>query len=625
MSNFKRITFLLVAWLCGLTAEAQTFGRYAATLNGVLAEPGRFEPLPRANDSFWRDSVPPTMRDSYIAYGEQYLHRSWPALPYSVFAQFKDQGNRVAYEQLCFEKRRHLAALAMAEIMEAKGRFLPDIVDGIGSFCEETWWGIPAHYKTKVPTTADQTVDLFNAETAGLIAWTVYMLRPQLDRFSPLLGQRVDREIQRRILTPVLKTNYWWKTAGMNWNPWICSNWLTCVLLCESDRQRQVEAVSQILGCMDAFYDSYAEDGGCDEGPGYWDRAAASLYECLCLLRLATGGTVDARHDRKLHAMAAYCYKTYIGHGYVLSFADSHDNRYMQQLNIVYPFALYTDDALMRSFAKYIGQDKDYLHQAAQLYDRSGNFPTMGRELFFLHSINKFQHEQPAEPLLKNVWLGNLQIWTARNDSRLFAAMKGGHNDESHNHNDVGQVVVYADGEPLLIDPGVGEYTSKTFSADRYSIWTMQSGYHNLPQINGCDQKNGKQYRATVISQNAKSLTLELAKAYPDEAAVQSWQRTLTVGKNEVNIADRYRLNAYKAPTRLMLITTVKPITLQAGTINLGGHTLTYDSRQLQAAVEDISQQLDPLLQGVWGEQMYRVIMTVRSSQLQGTIRLRIR
>lgn len=98
--------------------------------------------LPRADDTFWR-SVPAAMRQSYIGYGEQYAGRPWTVLPWTVFAENKLTGNRTHYEALCFAKRRQLAALVMAEIMEGKGRFLDDIINGIGSFCEETWWGIP--------------------------------------------------------------------------------------------------------------------------------------------------------------------------------------------------------------------------------------------------------------------------------------------------------------------------------------------------------------------------------------------------------------------------------------------------------------------------------------------------
>ena len=463
--------------------------------------------LPQADDTFWRDSIPVEMRQSYVTYGEQYIGKPWTVLPWTVFAENKKTGNRVNYEGLCFEKRRQLAALVMAEIMEGKGRFIGDIVNGLGSFCEETWWGIPAHYGKVIPLAELQEVDLFNAETASLIVWTKYMLQKQFDTFSPDLCQRIDREIERRILIPAVEKDYWWKTAGMNWNPWICSNWLTCVLLCEKDEARKAEAIAQIKKATQAFIDAYPEDGGCDEGPGYWDRAAASMFEVMRLLGFG------ADHP-KVQKMAAYAYKTYIGNDYCVCFADAHENKAVQQVNIVYPFGLWLNDQTMRQFGAYLGRQKGVLVNPAVLYDKSGNFPTLGRELFFLRHICEFIKEQPHEPLLKDVWLPDLQIMTARRGN-LYVAMKGGTNGESHNHNDVGSFVVYADCEPLFIDPAVGEYTAKTFSKDRYDIWTMQSGYHNLPQINGFDQKDGKQYAAKVVSHKGGQLTLDIAGAYP--------------------------------------------------------------------------------------------------------------
>lgn len=185
----------------------------------LASSPVAAQLVPKADDAFWRDSVPQEMRQSYIEYGEQYLGREWTALPWTVFAENKITGNRVNYENICFEKRRHLAALVMAEILEGTGRFTNDIIDGIGSFCEETWWGIPAHYGKHIPFQDIQEVDLFNAETASLIVWTRYMLEKQLDAFSPDVCKRIDREIENRILKPALAKNYWWKTAGMNWNP----------------------------------------------------------------------------------------------------------------------------------------------------------------------------------------------------------------------------------------------------------------------------------------------------------------------------------------------------------------------------------------------------------------------
>ena len=574
---------------------------------------------PRADDPFWRDSIPEAMRQSYIRYGEQFLGKPWATLPWTLFAEYKTNGNRTRYEQACFQRRRQLAALAMAEIIEGKGRFTPDIVDGLGALCEETWWGIPAHYRQKTPLTEQQEVDLFNAETAGLVAWTRYMLQPQLDAFAPDLCRRIDREIERRILRPALAKDYWWKKAGMNWNPWICSNWLTCILISEHDATRRDKAIAQIRQAAQAFTDAYPADGGCDEGPGYWDRAAASLFEVMRLLG-------DEQPSQKVRNMAAYCYRTYIGNDYCVNFADAHDIKAAQQVNIVYPFGRYLDDRTMREFAAWMGRQKQVLTNPAALYRNSGNFPTLGRELFFLRGITDFMREKPREPLLDNVWLPDLQIMTARR-GRLFTAMKGGHNDESHNHNDVGSFIVYADGEPLFIDPGVGEYTAKTFGRERYSIWTMQSQYHNLPQINGTDQQAGRQYAAKVLSHRDGLLSLDIAGAYPPEAAVASWRRTVEAGRKAVSITDDYSLTEFRQSTRLMLMTIVEPDMADAarGTIRLGSHSLHFDSRQLEAAVEDASPLLDPLLTRLWGPRMYRIVLTVKSRRLKDKIKYTIR
>lgn len=570
---------------------------------------------PRWGDKFWHDSLPETMRKSYIQFGEQQNGRGWKHLPATVFSEYKKTGNRVGYEQLMFEKRRQLAALVMAEVAEGKRRFMPDIIDGLQSTLEETWWGLPAHYRTELPRTEDQTVDLFNAETASLVAYTRYVLARELDRFSPLLTKRIDEEIARRILQPAVSTKYWWKKAGMNWNPWICSNWLACVLFCEHDEGRKAEAVRQIEQACQAFMDAYPSDGGCDEGPHYWDRAAASLFETLYLLQ-------GDMHNAKLLSMEAYIYKMYIGKDYVVNFADAHGNKSMLNVNIAYPFGLMTGDKTMCEFAAFVGQQGDLLHHAAQFYDKSGNWPSLGRELIFLRYIQHYLKEQPHEPILKNSWLPDLQIMTAR---KPFVAYKGGTNGESHNHNDVGSVIVYMGGEPLLIDPGVGEYTAKTFSKQRYEIWTMQSDYHNVPRINGMSQREGKEFAARVVSHRSGLLTLDISGAYPKEAQVRYWKRTVKTGTgNRVEVTEDFCLYDHYGPTQLMFMTPVIPVVSKAGIVQLGIHHISYDARCLEAAVEDVSPLLDPVLQQMWGQQMYRIVLTVKPNILKAKLKYHI-
>ena len=576
-------------------------------------------------------------RQSYVEYGESYLSQPWQALSRQSFARFKKDGNRVEYEGQVFERRRHLAALAMAEIVEGKGRFLQQIVVGIDSMLQEPWWGIPAHYDAAVPQYGKQTVDLFNAESAALLAWTCSRLERPLTKIRPTLPAKVSKEIHHRMLEPVLGSSYWWKSAGMNWNPWICSNWLACLYLYESDEVRMQRAVMEIENCMKKFIDSYPDDGGCDEGTGYWDRAAASYFECLYLLDLikndemANVTMLNYKRD-KVARMGAYIYNMYIGNDYVVTFADAHSNKSVVQLNVLFPFAEFIGDKKMAGFAAFIANKSDFWKNPSNLYANSGNFPTLGRELMLLQYIDKLQTTKAAEPKSQSFY-PNLNVATLRSKGGLFVAFKGGNNGESHNHNDLGSFEVFADGQPLLIDCGVGEYTSKTFSNERYDIWTMQSQYHNCPQVNGVNQKDGKKYVADMIMMGRHAHSKEkvnnnylvnLTKAYPEEAMIEDYMRDVELKGEEVKITDVYTLKKFLEPTKLYFMTTIKP-ELKKGKVVLGNHSLSYPEKILTADVEDCSSLLDDHLKGMWGENLYRIVLTTKKKEKKREIELIIK
>ena len=73
-----------------------------------------------------------------------------------------------------------------------------------------------------------------------------------------------------------------------------------------------------------------------------------------------------------------------------------------------------------------------------------------------------------------------------------------------------------------------------------------------------------------------------------------------------------------------MLLTTVEPRCEAQGVIRLGNHRVKYEASALDVAVEDISGQLDPLLQRVWGTKMFRVVMTIRSHAIKNKIKYSI-
>jgi hypothetical protein len=217
----------------------------------------------------------------------------------------------------------------------------------------------------------------------------------------------------------------------------------------------------------------------------------------------------------------------------------------------------------------------------------------------------------------------------------LYVAAWGGHNAQSHNHNDVGNVIVYADGRPVLVDVGAPEYTSKTFSPRRYEIWTMQSQWHTLPAINGFDQKDGTEFRARDVAFSSRPeavrFSLDIAPAYPPEAKVTRWRREVILDrkKREVVLAEDYALGEARTPVRLHFVTPLAPDASVPGRVVLAGggtpaHVLLYDPKTFSASVEP-QEVTDSRLRPVWGDRLFRVVLTARERAVRGLHRIVIR
>ena len=212
-----------------------------ALASGVLPR-DKWRPYPDASDRAAWQNLPADLRELILQRGAEALKAEWTFLPASVFLQYVRDGNRSNFERLMRSRRERLEALVLAECVEGNGRFLDEIANGIWTTCEESWWGYPAHLSgAGLPDTADPIIDLFAAEAGSLLAWTDYLLAPQVDKVHKRVGQRLRYEIDRRILTPYEKRNdFGWMGFESdrpvnNWNPWINSNTLACTL---SDRAR---------------------------------------------------------------------------------------------------------------------------------------------------------------------------------------------------------------------------------------------------------------------------------------------------------------------------------------------------------------------------------------------------
>lgn len=589
----------------------------------ILAQ-GNFLPFPKANDAFWKQQVPAEMRADYIALGEKEVNKPWNAIPQEIFAQYRTNGNRVSYEGESFGIRKQFVCLVMAEIMQGEGRFLPSIFQGIHYFIEkEPWWGIPAHYPKDHPEKQTQVVDLFNAETASMLAWTIYMMADEINKNEAGLVDSVKNEIEVRFLNPTLYNEQGWKHNANNWNTWITSNWLECLLICEQDAAKRAEAIRGIHQCLNLFLNGYPDDGGCEEGVSYWDRAAASFFESLYFMQYAEDAqmTLTDAQKAKVHAMGQFITTMHIHDLNFVNFSDAAP-KCLPNINILFPYGAYVKDDAMMKFAAFIGDKYDFVHHPSALFLPSGNYPTLGRELMLLSMLPQYLQTPVEQPQTQDTYLANSQIMVARNatdsKSSWLVAVKGGNNNESHNHNDIGNVIVYHNDAPVVIDLGRDTYTAQTFSSRRYEMINNRSMNHNVPYINNKEQVAGKEYKAENVTHEAtsdqSSLLLNIEKAYPPEAGVKEWTQTTTLDRKHdcVESKARFTLVNGTTPVEQILMCYGEPKMVKKGVIALqdGNVWLQYDKALLTPSWEKLKMN-DGIMKEQWQDNVYRLVLTV--------------
>lgn len=508
----------------------------------------------------WKERVDSLLGKKIIQNGEKALHHEWRPDLASDYLAFKRTG------EIRTKRENHLAlqALMLAELVEGKGRFMDAIMDGAWFLCETSWIH-SAHLafqkdQSGLPDRDEPTIELVVADIGAQMAWLHYFFKEELDKLSPLIDKRIVEEVNKNLIEPYFaRDDYWWMgfygQQVNNWNPWINYNVLQALMLVEKNPIRIREGVWKLMKSTDFFFCMYHADGACDEGPTYWSGASGYAMKFLDLLDRVTGGKVDIFNNPLLHNMAQYIYRVHVGGNCFVNFADS-SPQVTPSPGILFQFGKRIGDTKMMEFAAFVARQNQSFKKGV-----NGYFASALDEMFMYKDIVGYPQ---SEPLIRDYWFKDTQICIARDkegatDGFFFAA-KGGHNQESHNHNDVGSCILYYDNSPLLVDVGVGTYTRQTFGPERYSIWTMRSSYHNLPTINGVEQKNGKDFAA--VGQRYKATPqsvfyqLDIAKAYPQEAGVRKWLRSYTLqrGKRFV-IEDSWELSQQQKPFVLNLMT----------------------------------------------------------------------
>ncbi len=607
-----------------------------------------YDRYPDISDRDKWEALSDSLKREIIEAGEEAAKEPWTQLLISDFYEFARSGNRVRFEDKYFPRRRKLNSLIMAECVENKGRFISDILDGLYLILEETTWCLPPHnsyirdaVQEPLPDVTRPIIDLFDAESGAEVAFAEYLLRPVLKEISPFISNYVNERLRERIFRPYLEQHFWWMGNGdepmCNWTPWCNQNVLICALTREegffTQREMRMFLEKAALSC-DAFLKDYGEDGCCSEGAQYYTHAGLCLWGCLELIEGAipeNSGFTEIFKEKIIRNIANYIVKMHVSGDYYINFADCSacpGHRSARE----FLFGKSTGDEVLASFAAL-----DYRKE--NISDRL----ILDEINLFYHSLQAFAAgEMESYPEIKklpdNCFFESTGLMIARNEHFVLAA-KAGNNADSHNHNDVGSFTVYKEGQPLVIDLGVGTYTQKTFSDKRYEIWTMQSQFHNLPTFvdykggNAMEilalsesspekaaeksyynqdvilQKDGEQYAAKNVrfeeGLSRTGLSMDIEDAYGDKR-VRKYSRSIYL-EDVVKIRDSYEGEV--SPV-LSIMTYEKPeiIPGEEITVKVGELGSIKTSGVINAAVE-VCTITDDRLKTAWKHDVYRILL----------------
>jgi hypothetical protein len=452
-----------------------------------------------------------------------------PALTDDLYLRYRRDGNRTEFQQANLRRMGRLNLLAWAEGVEHRGRFVPAMSALIESILAEKTWVLPAHDPKLNNFEGRWTeVDLMVAMKGWSLATIVYW---HADQLAPALVSRVHSELRRRVIAPFLARVHgeasadtdgmWWTRADNNWNA-VCNAGVVGVALATLPaRGERAEVIGFASLNLEYFLRGFTPDGYCSEGIGYWNYGFGHFAMVSETLATATDGKVRPLSGDHALRVAAYPAGFEILPGIYPAFADMDVKDR--------PSSWFGALAVRQGSPTPLGMKASNLKvddlRSLQTYESAMKV--------FLPLATAALPPAPVPRIqADHYWFADAQVYTGRAGATFGAAIKGGHNAEHHNHNDLGSFVAAAGDRAVLVDPGLEIYTKRTFGPDRYQSKVLSSYGHSVPRVAGQLQQPGREFCARVIAtsfgEQEDRVVLDLTRAYA-VPALKSLVRTFVL------------------------------------------------------------------------------------------------
>jgi len=527
---------------------------------------------PITNRAAWDKLAKDPAFAATISTADKLLAKPLADIPDSLFLEFSQNGNRTHWQDAEFERRNRIARFTWAEALENKGRYLPAIEKTIQVLCAEKTWVYPAHDSSlKNFKGLDVYPELGATGLAAELAEADYILG---DKLSPTARQLIRDNVRRRVLTPFRdslegrRKPLHWLFLKMNWNAVCVGNTVFAALALEPSREDRALYAAAGEHYIQYFLMGFGSDGYCAEGVGYWNYGYGHFIELTEALRQATGGKIDLLNDDKAVAGALYSRNSEILPGIFPSISDCNPG------------------------SKPAAEFVMYVSRRLDLPEHRGPWAGTGQSLVLGTLLSSLPLDVPVARKLDVHHIDNPLrsffpgggILISRNQpgiSPSFAvALKGGNNDEPHNHNDVGSFSVVLGRNMVICDPGGEVYTRRTFSSHRYDSKLLNSYGHDVPIIAGQLQRAGAAAHGEILETNftdtSDTFKLDITSAY-SVPSLEKLQRTFTFNRGKAPslvVSDTVKFSAPE-PFETALISWGETKEIDPNTLEITDHDST--------------------------------------------------
>lgn len=523
-----RLLFSFLA-LVGVTAFAQTpppappvelDPARVAAIEASLSE-GRFALGAQISDrAFWDKFAATPQAADVLNRAATLLDQPIEELPEALFMEYRRNGNRQNYERVYATRIVQIDLLATAEAIENRGRFLPRIETLFAAFAAMRTW-VPSGHDGKLRNYNDTApeVELTNSRVAYSWAQLAWILEPRL---RPELVAQIRAAVRHRVVDLISatiagqRTPDWWFAIDNNWNAVCLANVTGAALATLESRHERARFLATAEKYSTNFLQGILDDGYCTEGLSYWNYGYSNYVKLAELAFQATGGVVDLYARPKVRALSLYPRQLEIFPGIYPTYADGvlgerPDPDLVRFLNRRLGLGVASWEGLPpHASALAANLPLGLAYATGPTAPATATFQEDARRGWFPHAMVYVGRPAPGST------------------STFGVSVKGGHNAEHHNHNDVGNFVVVSGSTALILDPGAETYTQRTFGAQRYESRALNSFGHSVPVIAGTLQRTAREAAAQVIQREftdaTDTLTFDLSTCY-DVPSLQKLER----------------------------------------------------------------------------------------------------